>query len=117
MRAVTEAGEAGKIIVTSNEAGRDFLNSIKDGTVKMINMEKYETMDFFAVFYLYTFHNDIIRNLGMDHWLQNPLPAIGDFGPDLRHRGQCRHHPRGDGAEMRRASSGRDGARRAMGDP
>ena len=86
VRAVTEAGKAGQIIVTSNEAGRDFLNSIKDGTVKMINMEKYETMDFFAVFYLYTFHNDIIRNLGMDHWLQNPLPAIGDSGPDLRHR-------------------------------
>ena len=80
VRAVTEAGKAGKIIITSNEAGRDFLNSIKDGTVKMINMEKYETMDFFAVFYLYTFHNDIIRNLGMDHWLQNPLPAIGDSG-------------------------------------
>ncbi len=80
VRAVTEAGEAGKIIITSNEAGRDFLNSIKDGTVKMINMEKYETMDFFGVAYLYTFHNDIIRNLGMDHWLQNPLPAIGDSG-------------------------------------
>ena len=80
VRAVTEAGKAGQIIVTSNEAGRDFLNSIKDGTVKMINMEKYETMDFFAVLYLYTFHNDIIRNLGMDHWLQNPLPAIGDSG-------------------------------------
>ena len=80
VRAVTEAGKAGKIIVTSNEAGRDFLNSIKDGTVKMINMEKYETMDFFAVLYLYTFHNDIIRNLGMDQWLQNPLPAIGDSG-------------------------------------
>jgi ribose transport system substrate-binding protein len=80
VRAVTEAGKSGKIIVTSNEAGRDFLNSIKEGTVKMINMEKYETMDFFAVFYLYTFHNDIIRNLGMDHWVQNPLPAIGDSG-------------------------------------
>ncbi len=80
VRAVTEAGKAGQIIVTSNEAGRDFLNSIKDGTVKMINMEKYETMDFFAVMYLYTFHNDIIRNLGMDQWLQNPLPAIGDSG-------------------------------------
>ena len=80
VRAVTEAGKAGKIIITSNEAGRDFLNTIKDGTVKMINMEKYETMDFFAVLYLYTFHNDIIRNLGMDHWLQNPLPAIGDSG-------------------------------------
>ena len=80
VRAVTEAGKSGKIIVTSNEAGRDFLNSIKDGTVKMINMEKYETMDFFAVSYLYTFHNDIIRNLNMDQWLQNPLPAIGDSG-------------------------------------
>jgi ABC-type sugar transport system substrate-binding protein len=80
VRAVTESGKAGKIIVTSNEAGRDFLNTIKDGAVKMINMEKYETMDFFAVSYLYTFHNDIIRNLNMDHWLQNPLPAIGDSG-------------------------------------
>jgi ribose transport system substrate-binding protein len=80
VRAVTEAGKAGQIIITSNEAGRDFLNTIKDGTVKMINMEKYETMDFFAVAYLYTFHNDIIRNLNMDHWLQNPLPAIGDSG-------------------------------------
>ena len=80
VRAVTEAGKAGQIIVTSNEAGRDFLNTIKDGTVKMINMEKYETMDFFAVFYLYTFHNDIIRNLNMDHWVQNPLPAIRDSG-------------------------------------
>ena len=48
--------------------------------MKMINMEKYETMDFFGVLYLYTFHNDIIRNLGMDQWLQNPLPAIGDSG-------------------------------------
>ena len=38
----------------------------------MINMEKYETMDYFGVFYLYTFHNDIIRNLNMDPWLQNP---------------------------------------------
>ena len=65
--AQTEAGyQAGKIIITSNEAGRDFLNTIKDGTVKMINMEKYETMDFFGVSYLYTFHNDIIRNLNMD---------------------------------------------------
>ena len=57
-----------------------FLNSIKDGTVKMINMEKYETMDFFGVLYLYVFHNDIIRNMGMDHWLQNPLPVLGDSG-------------------------------------
>src|SRR3990172_10269064 len=80
VRAVVEAGKAGQLIITSNEAGRDFLTSIKDGTVKMINMEKYETMDFFGIAYLYTFYNDIIRNLNMDHWLQNPLPAIRDPG-------------------------------------
>jgi len=80
VRAVAESGKTGQIIVTSNEAGRDFLNTIKDGSVKMINMEKYETMDFFGVVYLYTFHNDIIRNLGMDKWLQNPLPATADSG-------------------------------------
>jgi ribose transport system substrate-binding protein len=80
VRAVVEAGRSGQIIVTSNEAGREFLNSIKDGTVKMINMEKYETMDFFAVMYLYVFNNDIIRNLNMDKWLQNPLPVRADSG-------------------------------------
>ncbi len=79
VRAVDESG-AGKIIITSNEAGREFLNTVKDGKVLMINMEKYETMDFFGVFYLYTFYNDIIRNLNMDKWLQNPLPARGDSG-------------------------------------
>jgi ribose transport system substrate-binding protein len=78
VRAVDESGR--KIIITSNEAGREFLNTVKDGKVLMINMEKYETMDFFGVFYLYTFHNDIIRNLDMDPWLQNPLPAKGDSG-------------------------------------
>ena len=70
----------------------------------MINMEKYETMDFFGVFYLYTFHNDIIRNLDMDQWLQNPLPAQGRLGPDLRHQGQRRRRPRGDQARPVAAS-------------
>ena len=88
VRAVTEAGQNGKIIITSNEAGRDFLNTIKDGTVKMINMEKYETMDFFAVMYLYVFHNDIIRNLGMDQWLQKSVAINRRLGPDLHHKGQ-----------------------------
>ena len=96
VRAVTESGKAGQIIVTSNEAGREFMNSIKDGTVKMINMEKYETMDFFGVFYLYTFHNDIIRNLNMDHWLQNPLPAIGDSGLIFVTEDNVDTDPRGD---------------------
>jgi hypothetical protein len=70
-------------------------------------MEKYETMDFFGVLYLYTFHNDIIRNLNMDHWLQNPLPAIGDSGLIFRHRGQCRHDPRGDRSRIAQGGTDR----------
>ena len=97
VRAVTEAGKAGQIIVTSNEAGRDFLNSIKDGTVKMINMEKYETMDFFAR--LLPLHLPQRHHPQPQHGSLAAEPAAGDrrLGPDLRHRGQCRHHPRGDG--------------------
>lgn len=80
VRAVAEAGKVGQVIITSNDGGREFLGAIKDGSVSMIAMEKYETMDFFAVLYLYVFHNDLVRNLNMDPWLQNPLPATGDSG-------------------------------------
>ena len=80
VRAVSEAGKVGQIIITSFEGGREFLQTIKDGSVSMISFEKYETMDFFAVLMLYAFHNDIIRNLNLDPWLQNPLPPLVDSG-------------------------------------
>ncbi len=107
VRAIDESGRAGKIIVTSNEAGREFMNSIKDGKVKMINMEKYETMDFFAVTYLYTFHNDIIRNL--EHGSLAPEPAAGHrgLGPDHRHQGQRRYHPDGHRSRVGQDDAGR----------
>ena len=73
-RAVTEAAKNGKLILTSNEAGRDYLHNIKSGTLKMVTMENYDTMDFFALIYLYTFHNDIIRIPGIDPWQQNWMP-------------------------------------------
>jgi ABC-type sugar transport system substrate-binding protein len=80
VRAISEAGKTGQVIVTSNEAGREFMNSLKDGSTLMVNMEKYETMDYFAVFYLYSFHNDLVRIVGIDPWTQNPLPPLGDSG-------------------------------------
>ena len=117
VRAVTEAGKAGQIIVTSNEAGRDFLNSIKDGTVKMINMEKYETMDFFAVLYLYTFHNDIIRNLEHGSLAAEPAAGHRRLGPDLRHQGQRRHHPGRDRPERHGGGTAPTGLDVPIGDP
>ncbi|MEQ1769882.1 MAG: substrate-binding domain-containing protein [Devosia sp.] len=80
VRAVTEAGKQGKIIITSNEAGAEFLQTIKDGTVKMINMEKYETMVYFALLYLYSYNNDLIRTFGLAPTAQNPLPTVTDSG-------------------------------------
>ncbi len=115
VRAVDEAGKAGQLIVTSNEAGREFMNAIKDGKALMINMEKYETMDFFAVVYLYTFQNDMLRIVGGDPWHLNPLPDPGDSGPHRGHQGQlrsdhCRHRSRiGQGAA--------DGRERPVGRP
>ena len=42
-------------------------------------------------------------------------PAAGDrrLRADLRHRGQCRHHPRGDRSQLRRSAAGPTGLGRA----
>jgi len=79
VRAVAESGR-GNLIVTANEAGKDFFQTIKEGTVKAISMEKYETMDFFAVVLLYAYHNDMIRTFGLDPKIGNPLPSSADSG-------------------------------------
>lgn len=80
VRAVVEAGKQGQIIVTSNESGREYLENVREGIVKMVNMEKYETMVFYAMLYLYTYGNDMIRNSGMESSVQNPIPAVTDSG-------------------------------------
>jgi ABC-type sugar transport system substrate-binding protein len=38
--ALDEAGRPGELVVTVNEAGREFLNNIKDGKAQLITMEK-----------------------------------------------------------------------------
>jgi ABC-type sugar transport system substrate-binding protein len=80
VRAVVEAGKQGQVIITSNEAGREYLENVREGIVKMVNMEKYETMVFYAMLYLYTYGNDLIRNSGMEQSVQNPIPAVTDSG-------------------------------------
>lgn len=79
VRAVAESGRS-DLIVTSNEAGAEFLQTIKDGTVKMITMEKYETMVFVALTYLYAYNNDMVRSFGLPPTMQNPLPPLTDSG-------------------------------------
>lgn len=78
--ALDEAGRAGELVVTVNEAGREFLNNIKEGKAQMITMEKYDVMNYMALFMLYSFHNNAISTAGIDPWQNNWMPSSIDSG-------------------------------------
>lgn len=78
--ALDEAGRAGELVVTVNEAGREFLQNIVDGKAQLITMENYDIMNYLALFLLYTWHNDAIRMAGLDPWTANWMPRSVDSG-------------------------------------
>jgi ribose transport system substrate-binding protein len=78
--ALDEAGKGGKLIVTTNEGGAEFLQNIKSGKVQMICMEKYDVMEYLALSMLYAWHNDAIRPAGIDPWKSNWMPDKIDSG-------------------------------------
>lgn len=77
---IDEAGKTGQLVVTVNERGREFLQNLKDDKVQLITMEKYDLMNYLALFLLYTFHNDAIRVAGIDPWQTNWMPKSVDSG-------------------------------------
>lgn len=78
--ALDEAGKSGKLVVTVNERGREFLENLKNGKAQLITMEKYDLMNYTALFLLYTWHNDAIRVAGIDPWQTNWMPRSIDSG-------------------------------------
>jgi ABC-type sugar transport system substrate-binding protein len=78
--AIDEAGKSGQLVVTVNERGREFLQSIKEGKAQLITMEKYDLMNYMALFLLYSLHNDAIRTAGIDPWETNWMPNSIDSG-------------------------------------
>jgi len=78
--ALDEAGRSGELVVTVNEAGREFLQNIEDGKAQLITMENYDIMNYLALFMLYTWHNDAIRTAGLDPWVNNWMPQSVDSG-------------------------------------
>ena len=78
--ALKESQMAGKIIVTCNENGREFLQNLKDGTISMITMERYDVMDYLALQLLYDWHNDSLGVTGLDIWANNWMPHTIDSG-------------------------------------
>lgn len=78
--ALDEAGKSGEIIVTTNEAGKEFLDNIKSGKIEMITMERYDVMNYLALTLLYDWHNEAITVAGMDEWKNNWMPNSIDSG-------------------------------------
>jgi ribose transport system substrate-binding protein len=78
--ALKEAGKAGQLIVTTNEAGVEYLQNLVEGTIQLVVMEKYDVMNYTALFLLYSFHNDSIRTAGIDPWQSNWMPDSIDSG-------------------------------------
>ena len=77
--ALDETGTSGKMIVTTNEAGREFLENITLGKVSMITMERYDVMNYLALQLLYDWHNEAITVKG-DPFENNWMPASIDSG-------------------------------------
>lgn len=78
--ALDEAGKSGQLVVTVNERGREFLENLKNDKAQLITMEKYDLMNYTALFLLYTWHNDAIRTAGVDPWESNWMPKSIDSG-------------------------------------
>ena len=78
--ALDEAGKSGEIIVTTNEAGKEFLENIKNGKIEMITMERYDVMNYLALTLLYDWNNEAITVAGMDAWKNNWMPKSIDSG-------------------------------------
>lgn len=78
--ALNESGKAGQLVVTTNEAGREYLQNVKDGVLAMVTMEKYDVMNYMALFMLYSFHNNAISTAGIDPWANNWMPDTIDSG-------------------------------------
>jgi ribose transport system substrate-binding protein len=78
--ALDEAGMTGKVIVTCNEAGKEFLNNIKEDKISMITMERYDVMNYIALQLLYAWNNNAVPMEGMDPWTNNWMPNKIDSG-------------------------------------
>ena len=78
--ALDEAGKTGKLVVTTNEGGREYLNNLIEDKIQLVVMEKYDVMDYTALFMLYSWHNNAIKPGGLDPWVSNWMPNKIDSG-------------------------------------
>ena len=80
VRALEEAGKAGKIKVTAMEQTSAFLQTVKKGEVQAIIIQKRELFTYYALKLLYDFNHNGLHIAGLNTWDAYPIPMIIDTG-------------------------------------
>ena len=78
--AVDEMRKTGQLILTLQESGREFLDTVREGRVQLILMERYDIMNYMALTYLYYWHNKVLNYGNMDPWKNNWIPDTFNSG-------------------------------------
>jgi ribose transport system substrate-binding protein len=80
VQALTEAGLAGKIVVTAMEQTPEFFNTLKDGSVSAIIVQNRELFTYYALKLLYDFNHNGLTTNGLSSWDGTPIPVNVDTG-------------------------------------
>ncbi|WP_376795798.1 substrate-binding domain-containing protein [Thermogemmatispora sp.] len=80
VRALEEAGKAGKIKVTAMEQTPAFFQTIKKGEVQAIIIQKRELFTYYALKLLVDFNHNGLHIAGLDRWAAPPIPRIVNTG-------------------------------------
>ncbi len=80
VRALEEAGKAGKIKVTAMEQTPAFFQTVKKGEVQAIIIQKRELFTYYALKLLVDFNHNGLHIAGLDKWGASPIPHIVDTG-------------------------------------
>ncbi|HVZ15377.1 MAG TPA: substrate-binding domain-containing protein [Bauldia sp.] len=80
VQALTEAGMAGKVVVTAMEATPDFFKTLKDGSVNAIIVQNRELFTYYAIKLLYDFNHNGLTTNGMTGFAGTPIPVNVDTG-------------------------------------
>jgi len=80
VRALTEGGKVGKIAVTAMEQTPEFFQTIKDGSVDAIIIQKRALFTYYALKTLYDYNHNGQKILGLDVKTASPVPFNIDTG-------------------------------------
>lgn len=80
VRALEEAGKAGKIKVTAMEQTPAFFQTVKKNEVQAIIIQKRELFTYYALKLLVDFNHNDLHIAGLDKWAASPIPRIVDTG-------------------------------------